>query len=53
MDMERYGDYNEYEEDLPKSKNPVLLTIKFLIIAVCLAVIGVLVFRIAFFNFYP
>lgn len=53
MDMERYGDYNEYEEDLPKSKNPVLLTIKFLIIAVCLAVIGVLVFRISFFNFYP
>ncbi len=53
MDMERYGDYNEYEEDLPKSKNPVLLTIKFLIIAVCLAVIGVLVFRITFFNFYP
>ena len=53
MDMERYGDYNEYEEDLPKSKNPVLLTIKILIIAVCLAVIGVLVFRIVFFNFYP
>ena len=53
MDMERYGDYNEYEEDLPKSKNPVLLTIKFLIIAVCLAVAGVLVFRIVFFNFYP
>lgn len=53
MDMERYGDYNEYEEDLPKSKNPMFLTIKFLIIAVCLAVVGVLVFRISFFNFYP
>lgn len=53
MDMERYGDYNEYEEDLPKSKNPVLLTIKILIALVCIAVIGVLVFRISFFNYYP
>ncbi|MBQ7333490.1 MAG: hypothetical protein IJW38_03990 [Clostridia bacterium] len=51
--MERYGDYNEYEEDLPKSKNPILLIIKILIAIVCLAVIGVLVFRISFFNYYP
>ena len=53
MDMERYGDYNEYEEDLPKSKNPVLLIIKILISLVCFTVIGVLVFRITFFNYYP
>lgn len=53
MDMERYGDYNEYEEDLPKSKNPIFLVIKLLIIFVCLAVAGVLVFRVAFFNYYP
>lgn len=53
MDMERYGDYNEYEEDLPKSKNPILLVIKILIIVVCVAVAGVLIFRVAFFNFYP
>ena len=53
MDMERYSDYNEYEEDLPKSKNPVLLIIKILIIVVCIAVAGVLIFRVTFFNFYP
>jgi len=53
MDMERYGDYNEYEEDLPKSKNPVLLIIKILIAVVCFSVIAVIVFRMIFFNYYP
>ena len=53
MDMERYGDYNEYEDDIPKSKNPVIITLKILISFVCLAVAGILIFRIMFFNFYP
>ena len=53
MDMERYGDYNEYEDDIPKSKSPVLRVIKILIIFVCLAVAGVLLFRVLFFNYYP
>ena len=28
--MERYGDYNEYEDDIPKSKNKFLLFLKIL-----------------------
>lgn len=53
MDMERYGDYNEYEDDIPKSKNPVIITVKILIALVCLSVIGVLVFRMILFSYYP
>lgn len=52
-DMERYGDYNDYEDDAPKSKNPVVLTIKILIAAVCVAVVAFLAFRITLFNYYP
>ena len=53
MDMERYGDYTEREEDIPKSKSKVLLIIKILIISVCLLVVGVLAFRLIVFNYYP
>ena len=53
MDMERYGDYTEYESDLPKSKNPVLIVLKALIAFVCFGVIGILVFRMIFFRYYP
>ncbi len=52
-DLERYGDYNEYEDDNPKSKNPVVIIIKILIAVVCFSVIGILVFRMIFFNYYP
>ncbi len=52
-DMERYSDYNEYEDDAPKSKNPVTLIIKILIAIVCFSVIGMLIFRMIFFNYYP
>ncbi len=52
-DMERYGDYDDYEFDAPKSKNPVLILMKVLIALVCLSVVGVLVFRMIFFNYYP
>ncbi len=51
--MERYGDYNDYEIDAPKSKNPVVIAIKILIALVCCSVVGVLVFRMIFFNYYP
>ncbi len=51
--MERYSDYNDYEIDAPKSKNPVIIAIKLLIGLVCFSVIGVLVFRMIFFNYYP
>ena len=52
-DMERYGDYTEYEEDIPKSKSKFVLTMKILIAFVCISVLGVLAFRIVLFNTYP
>ena len=53
MDMERYGDYTEYEDDIPKSKSKVLLILKLLIGAVCLFVVGVIAFRLVVLNYYP
>lgn len=52
-DMERYSDYNEYEDDEPKKKSKVALVFKILIGLVCLSVVGVLAFRIIIFNRYP
>ncbi len=52
-DLERYGDYNEYEEDIPKSKNPVLRALKILVIVVCFFVVGLIAFRLILFNYYP
>ena len=43
-DMERYGDYTEYEDDIPKSKSKFVLVMKILIAFVCLSVIGILAF---------
>ncbi|MBQ8372323.1 MAG: hypothetical protein IJX38_05265 [Clostridia bacterium] len=51
MDMERYGDYNEVDE--PKSKSKFFLIMKILIFAVCFLVVGVIVFRLILFNYYP
>ena len=54
MDMERYGDYTEYEDDIPKGKkNPVILAIKILVLLVCVSVIGIFAFRLIVFNYYP
>ncbi|MBR7116270.1 MAG: hypothetical protein IKC87_00990 [Clostridia bacterium] len=53
-DMERYGDYNDTEDDEPKKKSGVIgIIIKVLIAAVCITVIGVIGFRISIFNNYP
>lgn len=52
-DYELYGDYTEYEDDIPKRKSPVGLIIKLTIAAACLAVVGILGFRIFLFNYYP
>lgn len=52
-DMERYSDYNEYEDDEPKKKSRVGLIFKILIGLVCLSVVGVLAFRMIMFNYYP
>ena len=53
MDMERYGDYTEYEDDIPKSKNKFLLVMKILVALVCFSVVGILAFRLIIFNYYP
>ena len=53
MDYERYGDYSEYEDDAPKSRNKIVLLIKTLIYLVCFSVVGVLIFRVVLFNYYP
>ena len=51
-DMERYGDYNEVDEP-PKSNNIFVTIVKILIAVVCIAVAGILGFRIVLFNYYP
>ena len=52
-DMERYSDYNEYEDDEPRKKSYVGLMLKILIAVVCISVAGLLAFRIIIFNNYP
>lgn len=52
-DYERYGDYNDIEEDLPKSKNPVVIALKIMIFIICIGVIGIIAFRMIAFNSYP
>ena len=52
-DYERYGDYNEIEEDAPKSNNPVMLILKILTAVICIGVVGFLAFRLFIFNSYP
>ncbi len=51
-DMERYGDYNELDEE-PGSKSPVGLILKIIIAVLCISVVGVIAFRIVLFNSYP
>ena len=53
-DFDRYGDYTEYEDDIPKGKkNPVMLILKILVAIVCISVIGIFAFRLILFNYYP
>ena len=52
-DYERYGDYNEIEEDAPKSKNPVLVSLRILTAAICVGVVALIAFRLIAFNSYP
>lgn len=52
-DMERYSDYNDYEEENPRGKSPVGLVLKIFVAVVCSAVVGVLGFRLMLFNSYP
>ena len=50
-DMERYGDYNEFDE--PPTKNPVTMVIKAIALILCFTVIGFIAFRLIIFNYYP
>ena len=52
-DYERYGDYNDIEEEKPKSKNPIVIILKALIALTCISVVGIISFRLAVFNSYP
>ena len=52
-DMERYGDYNELDEAPGGNKNIVAIVIKVLIGLVCAFVIGIILFRLFLFNYYP
>jgi hypothetical protein len=52
-DYERYGDYNDIEEDNPRSSGPVLLILKILVATVCVGVVGLIAFRLVLFNNYP
>lgn len=52
-DYERYGDYDDIEEDSPKSKNPVVIILKVLVAVVCIGVVGLIAFRLIAFNSYP
>ena len=53
-DIERYSDYNEYEDDIPKGKKtPVMLVLKILLALVAVAVIGIFAFRMIVYNYYP
>ena len=55
-DMERYGDYNEVDDEPVESgkvKKVISLIIKILIGVAVAAVVGFFVFRIAIFNYYP
>ena len=53
MDMERYGDYTEYEDDIPRSKSKFLLIIKILVLVSCFSIVGLLAFRLIAFKYYP
>ena len=53
-DYERYGDYDDIEDDIPKGKrSPVTFILKMLIAVVCIGVVGIIAFRMIMFNNYP
>lgn len=52
-DIERYGDYNEIDEPPSGKRNILFTAIKIMVAIAIVAVVGVLGFRIYFFNYYP
>lgn len=53
MDYERYGDYTETEEDIPRGHNIFATVLKILIAAVCIAVVGLIAVRLILMSYYP
>ena len=51
-DIERYGDYNEVDE-APGGGGKVALILKIAIVALCAVVVGLILFRVILFNYYP
>lgn len=52
-DIERYGDYNEIDEAPGGNKNPVATLLKILVLSLCVLVVGVIIFRVILFSYYP
>ena len=52
-DMERYGDYNDTDDEEKAKPSLVGILIKVLAALVIIAVLGILIFRIVIFNNYP
>ncbi len=53
-DLERYGDYNNDEDDyIPYKPSPLGKILKILLIFTCISVVFVLGFRMFLFNYYP
>ncbi len=53
-DMERYGDYNDAEDEaVPPRKSAILTILKTLVILVIVGVIALLGYRLFLFDYYP
>ena len=52
-DLERYGDYNDIDDDAPRKPSIALIAIKAITAIVILSVVGILAFRMILFNSYP
>lgn len=53
-DIERYSDYNEYEDDIQQGKKaPFMLVLKILLAVVTLSIVGIFAFRMVVYNYYP
>lgn len=52
-DFERYGDYNDIDDGEGKERSIAMTVVKVLTAIVCFGVIGILVFRMILFSYYP
>lgn len=52
-DYERYGDYNEIDDDSAPSGGKLMLALKIITLVLCATVVGIIVFRLVSFNVYP